>query len=120
MLGTLLIIVPLIIGAGLKFYYWDIYYSDLDFLGTILLFIGLAIGLTAFGVYVNTSTYETERNAIQNSIDNARVSGNEYELATIQREVIEFNKRLDLDAKFWYPYFKLWINDDILHLEPVK
>lgn len=121
MIGTLLIIIPLLIGIACHYFDQQYYNDGGIFFGKITGY-GIAILMTicAVGMYVNTSTYETERNSIQQSLDSARASGSEYELATIQREVIEFNKRLDLDANFWHKHFKLWINDDILDLEPVK
>jgi|SRR5690625_363786 len=120
MIGILLIIIPLL--TGITCHYISQYsYSDFIDIGMVGGYIiGATMTVCAIGVYINTSTYETQRNSIQQSLDTARESGNEYELATIQREVVEFNRRLDLDARFWYPHFRLWINDDILELDPVK
>lgn len=120
MIGTLLIILPLI-GIFVFGYWRDRTYSpipDMLWFGSCAIFCISVI--CAIGVYINTSTYQTERNAIQHTLDRAREAGNTYELATIQKDVVEFNRQLELGRKFWNEYFDLWINDDILEIEPVQ
>ena len=120
MIGTLLIIVPLLIAIVCHYLSRNSYSEFLD-IGMIGGYsIGALITCTAFVVYVNTSSKPVQRDSIQNSLDRARESGLEYELAMVQKEVIEFNRYLELDQKFWHKHFKLWINDDILELEPIK
>ena len=120
MIGTLLIIVPLLIGAVCHYLSRDNYsdFLDIGWIGGYL--IGALMICMASGVYINTSMKPVVKDSIQNSLDRARESGLEYELAMVQKEVIEFNRYLELDQKFWHKHFKLWINDDILELEPIK
>jgi hypothetical protein len=121
MIGTLLIVTPIITAIFCYIMYKRTkYYNNWD-LGAIISFLfSLLIIGTASAVYINTSMKPTVRSSIQDSLDRARALDNQYELAMIQKEVIEFNKYLELDQKFWHKHFKLWINDDILELEPIN
>lgn len=71
-------------------------------------------------VQFNTATYATEREALQQTYEQSREL-NEFERATVTKDIAEFNKQLAID-KYWNStwMFGWWINDDVDNIEPIR
>jgi len=124
MIGTLLLIIPTVFAISFFVLHKlrGNYYNDGYFvLGVISSLILSIITLFALGVYIETSSYEAQRNSIQSTLDYSRENNiGQYELATITRDVMSFNRKLETHQNFWYKHVPLWVNDDILEIEPIK
>ena len=124
MIGTLLIIIPTVITIVLFILHKvrrDHYNDGYAILSIITGFFSFLIIIFAIGVYANTSSYTAQRDSLQSTLDYARNNNSgQYEMATVTRDVMEFNRMLETNKNFWHNHFRLWINDDILELEPVK
>ena len=101
------------------------YYDDKEFIGTIMIMFGgafmvmhLVLWLTAS---YNHQIFVLERNSFEETLNEARNNGKEYEAVAIVKEVAEWNKKLattkyDNNPILLNPY----IDDRIESLQPIK
>ena len=85
--------------------------------GIILFFVIITIPINQ----IETSNNIAEFESVQKSLKEARIYGNDYEVAAIQMVIIENNKWL-ASHKFWNSSIwlgDLWISDKIEKLEPI-
>ena len=100
-------------------------YTKLEWLNWTVL-VSSSLYLFIHSIFYPLSSFdyellEADRNSIQQSLDDSRLLGNEYESATILKDVVGFNRSL---AKRKYMnntlFFNQYIDDRIDFLKPVQ
>lgn len=124
---TLIIILVIICGS----FYLVYGYNSLDF-NEMLLFIGVTgglIGILCLAAHLLTwgfvehsyNVWVERRTAFELTLNNARETGNQYEVAAIVKEVANWNESL-AENKYlnthWF--FDQYIDDRVKDLEPIK
>jgi transposase len=117
---TLIILIVLIAIGGYLTTKWDYYV-----LGTIMcLIFGLWLllhSIAFFTVEYRYGLFVEKRNAFEQTLNEARKNGNEYETAAIVKEVAQWNQMF---AEYKYKnktiFFDQYIDDRIESLEPIK
>jgi len=107
------------------FLYLTINYEDFDVPGFILCCI-FGVWIVFHSVFFAISSYSQnlfveKRNAFEETLKNARESGNDYETAAIVKDVAQWNVEL-AENKFYNKTFYIgqYIDDRVEYLEPIK
>ena len=117
---TLIILIVLVAIGGYLTTKWD--YEILG--GIMCLIFGLWLlfhSIAYFTVEYEYGLFVEKRNAFEQTLNEARNNGNEYETAAIVKEVAQWNQKL---AEYKYDnktiFFDQYIDDRIELLEPIK
>jgi hypothetical protein len=119
-MGTLIILIGLIVLGGYLSTTWDY-----DLLGESMCFLfGLLFIIHIFAWGTTSYRYNqfvAQRNAFEQTLQEARKSGNVYETAAIVKEVTQWNvdlaeQKYDNKTFFFSPY----VDDRIVLLKPIK
>ena len=114
---TIIAVAGLLFGLSLMDCNWDGAGMILALIFGVLL-LGVVIGWPC--CYYETKADILDFEAARQTLINARANGNEYEAATIQKEVMALNRGL-ARQKYWNTtIFDRAIPDSIMELEPIK
>lgn len=121
---TLIILIAIVL-IGILLVTKSKYHDDKDVLGVGMIFIfGIAFVFHCSCYFFTVYNYKlivSERNSFEQTLTQSRLSNNNYEAATILKEVIEWNKGL---AKLKYQnstlFLDQYIDDRIDELQPIK
>ena len=87
----------------------------------IVCFIALFFIIIEFPLsHYNTNCFIAEVEALQKTMDNARVNGTDFENATILKDVMLVNRTLARKKYANTTVYGIWIPDAIMEVEPVK
>jgi hypothetical protein len=115
-----LIIGLAILGFGISL----CFYQNSEFFGiliSVLTFLFLMIHIPTW--LLASHKYErhiVERNSMIESLENARLNKNNIELASITKDIIEYNKDLAILKFEDDGFFDVYIDDRMLLLKPIK
>lgn len=116
--GILLVLVILGLFIALESY-------DYDTLGWVMVVVFGVWGIFHTIEWVSASyDYDVlvvERNSYQETLNNIRENGNDLETATIASEIMEFNRRIEVQKRqnqTWF--YDCFIDDRIDELNPIK
>jgi hypothetical protein len=84
--------------------------------GSIILMIVLVIWPMSRMTY---KSLEIERDSIEKTYNNARISAGEIERAAIMNNIADLNKRIE-QAKYWQTHFPLFIPKNVHDLELIQ
>lgn len=117
MIGLIIGLLIFVVGIFLLIYEWEFLGSMFSILSFIFLLIHTPIWLLASYKY---EIHIVKRNSFIESLNNARLNKNNFELTSISKDIIEYNKDLAILKFENTGILDCYIDDRILKLKPIK
>lgn len=117
MIGLIIGLLIFVAGIFLLMYAWDFFGGVFCVLSFVFLLFHVPTWLLSAHKY---EMHIVERNSFIESLENARLNNNKFELAAISKDIFEYNKKLALKKYENGTLFDCYVDDRFLELKPIK